>query len=243
MAWLTGPYYLMYVHAVNDMRGEARMPAPEAKKDPRFSEEGTTLKIIHAIEHNGATSQRTLAKDVEIALGLTNAYLKRCIRKGWVKVTEAPTQRYFYYLTPKGFSEKARLTASYLSNSFEMFRSARGQCDEILEHCCKEGFDRIALVGSSDLGEVAILSSLNDSAQIIGVLAETSNQPSIAGVPIVTKLADLPSFDVVIITDMQTPQATFEKLLLTLPSDRIFAPDLLRINRERPNMDQGRAYG
>ena len=243
MAWLTGPYYLMYVHAVNDMRGEARMPTPEAKKDPRFSEEDTTLKIIHAIEHNGATSQRTLAKDVEIALGLTNAYLKRCIRKGWVKVTEAPTQRYFYYLTPKGFSEKARLTASYLSNSFEMFRSARGQCDEILEHCCKEGLSRIALVGSSDLGEVAILSSLNDSAEIIGVLDESSNQSSIAGVPIVTKLADLPSFDVVIITDMQTPQATFEKLLQALPSNRIFAPDLLRINRERPNMDQGRAYG
>ena len=55
--------------------GEARMPTPGAKKDPRFSEEDTTLKIIHAIEHNGATSQRTLAKDVEIALGLTNAYL------------------------------------------------------------------------------------------------------------------------------------------------------------------------
>ena len=243
MAWLTGPYYLMYVHAVNDVRDEARMPTPGAKKDPRFSEEDTTLKIIHAIEHNGATSQRTLAKDVEIALGLTNAYLKRCIRKGWVKVTEAPTQRYFYYLTPKGFSEKARLTASYLSNSFEMFRSARGQCDQILEHCCKEGLSRIALVGSSDLGEVAILSSLNDSAEIIGVLDEASNQPSIAGVPIVTKLEDLPSFDVVIITDMQTPQATFEKLLRALPSDRIFAPDLLRINRERPSMDQGRAYG
>tara|TARA_B100000029_G_scaffold473434_1_gene514834 strand:- start:312 stop:1013 length:702 start_codon:yes stop_codon:yes gene_type:complete len=233
----------MYVHAVNDVRGEAKMPTTGAKRDPRFSEEDTTLKIIHAIEHNGATTQRTLAKDVEIALGLTNAYLKRCIKKGWVKVTEAPTQRYFYYLTPKGFSEKARLTASYLSNSFEMFRSARGQCDEILGHCYKKGLSRIALVGNSDLGEVAILSSLNNDAEIIGVLDETSNQPSIAGVPIVTKLTDLPNFDVVIITDMQTPQATFEKLLLVLPSDRILAPDLLRINRERPNMGQGKAYG
>ena len=56
------------------------MPTRKVKRDPRFSDEDTTLKIIHAIDHNGATSQRTLAKEVEIALGLTNAYLKRCIR-------------------------------------------------------------------------------------------------------------------------------------------------------------------
>ena len=110
------------------------MPTRKVKRDPRFSDEDTTLKIIHAIDHNGATSQRTLAKEVEIALGLTNAYLKRCIRKGWVKVTEAPTQRYFYYLTPKGFSEKARLTASYLSNSFEMFRSSKKQFFKYFNH-------------------------------------------------------------------------------------------------------------
>ena len=219
------------------------MPTRKVKRDPRFSDEDTTLKIIHAIDHNGATSQRTLAKEVEIALGLTNAYLKRCIRKGWVKVTEAPTQRYFYYLTPKGFSEKARLTASYLSNSFEMFRSARGQCDEILEHCRKEGLRRVVLIGGSDLAEVAILSSLNDSTEVVGVVDEGSNQPSLAGVPMVNQLCDLENFDAVIITDLQHPQTTYEKLLLTLPSEKILTPDLLRVTHRSPNVDKGRAYG
>lgn len=219
------------------------MPTRKVKRDPRFADEDTTLKIIHAIDYNGATSQRTLAKEVEIALGLTNAYLKRCIRKGWVKVTEAPTQRYFYYLTPKGFSEKARLTASYLSNSFEMFRSARGQCDEILEHCRKQGLRRVVLIGGSDLAEVAILSSLNDSTEVVGVVDEGSNQPSLAGVPMVNQLCDLENFDAVIITDLQHPQTTYEKLLLTLPSEKILTPDLLRVTHRRPDVDKGRACG
>ena len=42
-----------------------------------------------------------------VALGLANSYLKRCIRKGFIKITEAPANRYLYYLTPQGFAEKA----------------------------------------------------------------------------------------------------------------------------------------
>ena len=42
-----------------------------------------------------------------MALGLTNAYLKRCIRKGFIKVTQIPANRYAYYLTPRGLQKKA----------------------------------------------------------------------------------------------------------------------------------------
>lgn len=213
-----------------------------SKENLRFSDENTTLKIIHAIEHNGATSQRTLAKEVEIALGLTNAYLKRCIRKGWVKVSQAPTKRYFYYLTPKGFSEKARLTATYLSNSFDMFRAARGQCDEIMEACKKRGATRIALVGASELAEVAILSSLSKTINIIAVVDAAANVPSIAGIPIVHRLSELSNIDAVIITDMQSSQVTFDQLRLQMPEEKLFAPELLRINRTSRDGSRERAY-
>ena len=64
------------------------------------------LGLLESVERNGAQSQRLLASELGIALGLVNAYLKRCVKKGLVKVSEAPARRYAYYLTPKGFAEK-----------------------------------------------------------------------------------------------------------------------------------------
>ena len=52
----------------------------------RLSNSHATLKVLESIKLDGAKSQRALAKDAEIALGLANAYIKRLIRKGLVKV-------------------------------------------------------------------------------------------------------------------------------------------------------------
>ena len=59
-------------------------------------------------------TQRHLADRLGVALGLANSYLRRCARKGLIKITQAPDNRYLYYLTPQGFTEKTRLTARYL---------------------------------------------------------------------------------------------------------------------------------
>src|SRR5882757_3874493 len=85
------------------------------------------LSLLSSVEE-GASSQRRIAAELGIALGLVNAYLKRCVKKGLVKVSEAPARRYAYYLTPSGFNEKSRLTVEYLSSSFLFFRQAKADC-------------------------------------------------------------------------------------------------------------------
>src|SRR5207253_7334046 len=76
------------------------------------------LGLLTSIERDSGVTQRKLAGDLGIALGLANAYLRRCVRKGLVKVSQVPLNRYAYYLTPQGFAEKSRLTAEYLATSF-----------------------------------------------------------------------------------------------------------------------------
>ena len=96
------------------------------ERDPQI-----TLSVLNVVEKNSHVTQRDVAKDIGIALGLTNAYLKRCIKKGLIKVQQVPANRYAYFLTPKGFSEKSRLTAEYLSQGLKFFRAARMQLMEI----------------------------------------------------------------------------------------------------------------
>ena len=116
--------------------------APTDEENERKGE--ITLKVLNAVHRDDAVTQRNLAKDLGVALGIANAVLKRCVEKGLVKVRHTPARRYAYYLTPQGFSEKSRLTARYLSNSLRFFREARVQFIEIFRACAAEGSQRTA---------------------------------------------------------------------------------------------------
>lgn len=109
------------------------------------------LDLLNSVETDGARSQRHIAAELGIALGLVNAYLKRCVKKGLVKVSDAPARRYAYYLTPQGFAEKSRLTVDYLSASFGFFRQAKADCTRVFEAAQERGFRRLVLAGNQIL--------------------------------------------------------------------------------------------
>src|SRR5438105_15459112 len=98
----------------------------EIRNDQRDPEnEDIVLGVLDVVERDPSVTQRSVARELGIALGLANAYLKRCVRKGLIKVSQVPRRRYAYFLTPQGFAEKSRLTATYLAHSFSFFRRAR----------------------------------------------------------------------------------------------------------------------
>src|SRR5690349_10529744 len=105
------------VHGVNEVGGRSKLDQPRGWSTVPTDEGGSdrlVLGLLTSVEVDGARSQRRIAAELGVALGLVNAYLKRAVKKGLVKVGHAPAQRYAYYLTPKGFSEKSRLTIEYL---------------------------------------------------------------------------------------------------------------------------------
>jgi DNA-binding MarR family transcriptional regulator len=193
-----------------------------------------TLGVLNAVEENSAVTQRSLARELGIALGLANAYLKRCAKKGLIKITSAPANRYAYYLTPQGFAEKSRLTARYLSQSFILFRYARTQYDELLAACAAHGWRRIAFAGAGDLAEIAVLCAGRHDLKPIGLLDEAAGGAQ-QGLPVVNRLKDLGPVDAVVVTDMAEPQAVFDALVQVMPRERVLAPDFLNISRAKPH--------
>ena len=141
------------------------------------------LGLLTSIERDSAITQRKLAVDLGIALGLANSYLRRCVRKGLVKMSLVPLNRYAYYLTPQGFAEKSRLTAEYLTVSFNFFRRARADCAVLLRHCTARGWRRVALWGAGDLAEIAGKLALGDPAVALDRGQQTEDDLGIAGFP------------------------------------------------------------
>lgn len=195
-----------------------------------------TLGLLNAIEANSAVTQRTVARDLGIALGLANAYLKRCVRKGLIKVQQVPANRYAYYLTPRGFAEKSQLTANYLSYSFNFFRGARNQCAGVIDNCISQGWRRVALAGVSDLGEIATLCIADSPAEAVGFYDASTSPSRFAGLPVFGQLKDLPKFDVIVVTDLNNPQGTFDDLIRSVSADRVLTPSLLSVSRNPPEL-------
>lgn len=201
------------------------------------------LGVLTSIERDSAITQRKLAGDLGIALGLANAYLRRCVRKGLVKMSQVPLNRYAYYLTPQGFAEKSRLTAEYLAVSFNFFRRARGDCAVLLRQCVARGWRRVALYGAGDLAEIAVLSAGETGIEVVCVIDVGDRGRagrSCAGVPVVADLAAAEAasaggFDGIIVTDTEAPQAAFDELHAIgaasgFPAGRVVAPSLLGIS-------------
>jgi len=192
------------------------------------------LGVLSAVERDPAVTQRSISSELGIALGLANAYLKRCVRKGWIKVTQAPLNRYAYYLTPHGFAEKSRLTGTYLALSFRFFRDARTSCTAVLKACHGEGLGRIVLAGAGELAEVAVLSAGEAGVQVVAVVDPAAAPGSCAGRPVVASLAAVAEpFDAVVVTDTAASEATFQAMTAAaagaLPAGRVRAPPLLRL--------------
>ena len=135
----------------------------------------------------------------------------------------------------QGFAEKARLTADYLSSSFDRFRAARSECDDIITACDRQGIRKIALIGASDLAEVAALSVLGSKIEVVAVVDSKSNRPKLAGLPVIRSLDEIAKIDAVVVTDITQPQHIYDTLSETWPDERLFAPPMLRIARDSGN--------
>lgn len=203
----------------------------KADLDPATT--STTLELLASVEANRHVSQRTLATRLGIAVGLANGYFRRCVHKGWIKMSKAPARRYAYYLTPKGFAEKSRLTTEYLALSFDFFRTARTECLRALRAAEARGWQRIVLFGDGELAEIATLAARETDVELVAILAPGRNEQELAGLPVVADLEDAGAFDAVLITDIQAPQESFDALRARFDPARILTPQLLHVSREK----------
>jgi len=199
-----------------------------AAQEEEIANDRILLGLLESVERDGGQSQRRLASELGIALGLVNAYLKRCVKKGLVKVSEAPARRYAYYLTPQGFAEKSRLTVDYLSYSFSFFRQARADCAEVFQGLRARNFTRIVVAGISDLAEIAQICALESGIEIVAIVDGGAPQPTFVGVSVVGTFDDVASaFDAVVVTDLRHAQEVFERAIRAAGAGRVFAPKLL----------------
>ncbi|MBN1661434.1 MAG: winged helix-turn-helix transcriptional regulator [Anaerolineae bacterium] len=117
-------------------------------------------RLLEAIEQNPDTTQASLAAQLGIAVGSVNWYVKRLIRKGYIKVTHLQRRRLKYFLTPQGLALKAHLTSQYVKASLRLYRELRQAAEETVNEVRKAGYDALSLEGADEAAEIFRLTCL-----------------------------------------------------------------------------------
>jgi DNA-binding MarR family transcriptional regulator len=200
------------------------------------------LEILTAVDEGGSLTQRALAQRLGVALGLTNLYLKRLSRKGYLKIVEFPRKpatrkRLRYLLTPKGIAEKTRLTYEHMSYALNLYRRTRETLRQTLAELVPAGAKRIALYGTGDAAELAYLTLKEFGLEPVAVFAREAGGEFLGyRVRPAGELAD-EEIDRVIVATFERPEPIVAELqalgiadakLLTLRRTAADAPGIAR---------------
>jgi len=182
-----------------------------------------TLKILEKVENNQSTSQRDLASELNISLGLVNSFIKRLVKKGFVKIATIPKRRIKYIITPRGAAEKSRLTYLYIQQSYHFYKEARKKLRNLYAELEYQGIANLVFYGAGDLAEIAYISLQQTSMKLIAIIDDEKTDIRFMKIPVMDPAhLDTISFDRIIVTAVNSRSAILKRL-----AQRGIPPDLV----------------
>jgi len=138
----------------------------------RPPQEMRELNLLQELEKNPIMSQRELSNKFGIALGVTNACLRRMVRRGWIRITGFNHHKIGYYLTPKGLAEKTKLTFHLISWTVQHYSALKEIIGKKFLEMQNSGIERIVFYGVSDEMEVAYVTLQGVNLKLVGIVED-----------------------------------------------------------------------
>ena len=198
------------------------------------------LDFLTSLEEGKEVTQKGISNRISVSIGFVNALIKKFVKKGIIKVQQAPYKRFVYYLTPEGFSQKSKLVLDYLTDSLSLFRSMRKEFNEIFSNNLKCQF---IIFGISEISEIAILSANEINADIVAVIDPYTHKKTYFNIPVKKKLPDDIKNLKILICSTHNAQKNYFEMIEKYSEDKILAIDSLFISKKIPNFKPRKSYG
>ncbi len=199
-----------------------------------MSNKNNELNFLSYLEDGKETTQKNISNNISVSIGFINALIKKFLKKGVIKIKQAPYKRFIYYLTPQGFSEKARLVNEYFNDSLLFFKSLRLEFNELFS---KDSCSGYYLYGTGEVCEIAILSAKENKKKIISIIDPSFKNKKYLDLNVLKKIPNnLENFKIVITTN-SNQQALFFKLKKLVKVDKILFVDSMCISIEKPSFN------
>jgi DNA-binding MarR family transcriptional regulator len=173
-----------------------------------------TLRLMGEIERNDTPSQRELSRNLNLSLGLVNAFLKRLVNKGYFKVKTMPRNRVKYFLTPKGIARKSKLTVEYLRYSVNFYKEIKNLLISKFREMEVDRINSILFFGAGEVADLAYLYLQLTDIQLVGIIDERQVGDDFFEFKVESfDLLDQRDWDVVLLTRLDDTDQDLESLI------------------------------
>lgn len=92
------------------------------------------FEILRSLTKNPNSSQREIAKELGFSLGKINYCMNELKNKGYLKIKNFKNNpnklNYIYILTPKGISEKTKLTINFMKRKMHEYDELKKELEQ-----------------------------------------------------------------------------------------------------------------
>lgn len=165
-------------------------------------------QVLAEVDRDENISQRDLARLTRLNVAVINQIVKRLVRRGWLETQRINASRVAYYLTPKGFKERARLVMRYTRRTISLFTTVRQLLNEHLaELRQRHKVETVVLVGANELTEAAYLSVREQHLHPVAVYNDMAGpEAEWLGLPVYPLSAlGQAEADVCLVTELELP--------------------------------------
>lgn len=136
-----------------------------------------TRRIFQAIEDGRPISQRSLAHELDVALGLANLLVRRLVSKGYIKISGIQRNRVRYLMTPAGVAEKARMSREYVANTVRLYTETRDRIRSSFGRLSADWPSEpqgdgkpVVFFGAGEVAEIGFVSLQGTDLRLVGVI-------------------------------------------------------------------------
>jgi DNA-binding MarR family transcriptional regulator len=113
------------------------------------SDVATLQSIAKTLEEEPLASQRVLAENAGMSIGLMNAVLKRFIERGWIMLTNVNLRKLSYAVTPAGIAELTARSQKFAKRTFAIANNYNETFCRLVSEAKKQGVTTLVLYGKS----------------------------------------------------------------------------------------------
>ena len=205
-----------------------------------MSKKSNELNFLKILEEGKEVTQKNLSLNISVSIGFINALIKKFLNKGIIKIKQAPYKRFIYYLTPAGFSEKAKLVNEYFNDSLSFFKILRSEFNYLFSN---ENCNAFYFYGTGEVCEIGVLSAQENNKKIIRIIEPKKKKKKFLNYKVSNEIPKSLGNKKIVITSKTNQQDIYFKLLKKFNANQILFIKSMFISRKIPNYKPTKRQG
>jgi len=123
-------------------------------------------EILNALAEDSLSTQAGLSAKLGMAVGSVNWYIKRLIKRGYVKVSHLDRTRLKYDLTSEGMKVFTQRAIQYMQSSLQVYAEIRNKAKHLLADLASRGISHVYLDGENEVMDILRLTLLEADVPI-----------------------------------------------------------------------------